>query len=152
MGRPDVLAELKQRHDKGDRRAVLDTLDHCFSSRPIKEVPEWVRKAFCNAYAEIFNALVGSWDDVFGKPEGYLKTRRRRKELAFPIWHRVRDLHASGQALDDDMFAAVAKEFGVGARQAKSIFYGFENAVGYRSNLWGPPPRARRRKASVPQK
>lgn len=151
-GKIPVLAELKQRHDNDDQRAVLDALDHCFSCRPIKEVPEWVREAFCKAYADIFNARAGSWDDVFGKPKGHLKQRRRRKELEYSVWRWIRNLHDSGKAIDGEMFATVAKKAGIGARQAKELFYGFENAFGHRSNLWGPPRTRRRRKAAVPQK
>ena len=157
MARRDTLAELKQRHGKGDRGAVLDALDHCFSCRPIKEVPEWAREAFCKGYAEIFNAHAGSWDDVFGKPKGHLKQRRRRKEIEFRVW-MVRALNAGRNPIDDkraiavdkkpidgEMFATVGKRLGVGPRQAKSMYYAIERS----SSRWQPQ---RRRKAFVPQK
>ena len=113
--------------------------------RPIKKVPKWVREALCKGYAEIFNARAGSWDDVFGRPKGHLKQRRRRQGLQFPIWKRIRYLRATGKGLDDNMFAAIGEEFGVGARQAKSMYYAIERS----SDRWQP---RRRRKASVPQK
>jgi hypothetical protein len=131
---------MKQRHDKGDPRAVLDALDHCFSCRPIKPVPKWAQKAFCEAYAKVFNAKAGSWDDVFGKPKGHMKSRRRRKEREFSIWKYVRSFHAQGKAIDDEMFVGAGKEFHVGARQAKEMYYRIEKVFGDRSNLWDPPP------------
>jgi hypothetical protein len=145
MARRNALAELEQRHDKGERGAVLDALDHCFSCRPIKEVPEWAREAFCKGYAEIFNARAKSWDVPFGKPKGHLKQRRRRQELQFLIWKYVRELRATGMGLDDGMFAMVGKKVGVGTRQAKRMYYAIERS----SDRWQP---RRRRKVSVPQK
>ena len=139
MARRNALAELEQRHDKGERGAVLDALDHCFSCRPIKEVPKWARAAFCEAYDEIFAARARSWDDVFGKPypKGTnLSAVRRRKALEYKTWYCVRTLHAAGKPLDDVMWSAVAKKLGIGRRRVKKYYYLLEKAGGHSSTLW----------------
>jgi hypothetical protein len=139
MKRPNVLAELKRRHDQGDRRAVLDAIFHCYFSRPAKAVPKWARAAFCEAYDEIFAAHARSWDDVFGAPykKGTnLPAVRRRKALEYKAWYCVRDLHAAGKPLDDDMWFAAAKKLGIGRHRVKKYYYLQEKAGGHRSTLW----------------
>ena len=128
------MAELHRRHKANDRRAVLDALFVCLCSEPPKPVPDWARRAFRDAYGKVFGALAGSWDDVFGKPKGHLAQRRRRKLMETAVWKRCRDLHASGEAIDGQLFAKVAKEkqFLIGARQAKAMFYEVEKAFGER--------------------
>ena len=99
--------------------------------------------AFRQAYGQVFGSLVGSWDDVFGaplEPRQRLAPKRKRKVLETPVWKRCRDLHAGGDAIGDELFARVAKEFRIGARQAKSMYYEIENAGGRHSSLWTLKP------------
>ena len=136
------MQELKNRHDAGDKRAVLDALLVCLGSFPnMKPIPDWVRLAFIEAYGKIYAAEVGSWDDVFGRPKGHLDARRRRFRLRYPVWRRARDwLHVRKHKRDSALFEALGREFGIGERQAREMFYEMENAGGRDSNLWTLKP------------
>ena len=121
------MAELQRRHQAdGDRRAVLDALFVCLCSVPAKPVPDWARWGIPQRVWASFGATAASWDDVFGKPEGRLPQRRKRMEIRTSVWKRCRDLRVGGAAIDAELFARVAKEFRIGERQAKTMYYEIE--------------------------
>ena len=143
------MQELERRHMAGDKRAVLDAIFVCICSWPQKPIPDWTRLAFHDAYGKVFGAQVGSWDDVFGKPKGHLARRRRRMQLRYPVWRRARDLlHIKAHKRDDALWTVLRREFGIGERQAKEMFYEMENAGGRKSNLWSLRPPGRATKSS----
>jgi hypothetical protein len=121
------MAARQRRHADGDRGAVLEALYFCFSFD--QPVPDWASRAFCQAYGDVAGARVKSLHDVFGKPRGHIKRRRRLKDLEFFAWHRVCKLHRGGHPIDNEIFAMVAKELAMGARQVREAYYEIERAV-----------------------
>jgi hypothetical protein len=48
---------------------------------------------------------------------------RRKAELQFDIYKRVKALEAQGKAVDRALFACIAKDFGIGRTMAEKIYY-----------------------------
>jgi hypothetical protein len=141
------LDDLKRRFDEGDKNALATALLLFVVNKP--EVPLWVRMAWLNGCADIRKARVTSWDDVLGKPhEGkHLPDVRRRAELRYPVWHRVRCLHqGDGLAIGPELFAAVADEFGIGQRLAKQLYEEMQRNGGKTANVYRPHKRKPKRK------
>jgi hypothetical protein len=115
-----ILARGRERFEGGDKSQLLYCLDHCVTND--LTIPEWLGKALADACHAVHMHKVKSWDDVFGKPLAKgkrLETERRNMEIAWPLWRRVRELHAAGMPISKDakrgVFAAVGKDFGVSA-------------------------------------
>src|SRR5688572_20847980 len=99
------MEELRRRYGAGQKRAVMDALFICLSSR--KSVPRWVGDAFEKAFWTVTSAGARSWDDVFGKPwpkGARLKDARTRIEYRYQIWHYCRSLHANGMPIGAELF------------------------------------------------
>jgi hypothetical protein len=121
------MAARCQRCDDGDRGAILEALYFCLSSR--KPVPDWASRAFCRAYADVIGARAESWNDVFGEPwKGkHLKKARDRKDLEFKVWFHGVGLREKLD-VDEHFFEKLGSDCGIGARQAKEMYYEIENA------------------------
>jgi hypothetical protein len=96
-------------------------------------IPTWLWRALFRANIRATCMEIDSWDEVFGAPcltsdrrPARGKTRlamRRKAELQFDIYKRVKALEAQGKAVDRALFACIAKDFGIGRTMAEKIYY-----------------------------
>jgi hypothetical protein len=116
---PD-LKDLEARFFAGDKRALFEALVICIGWAI--HLPLWVEDEFLAA----IHSLPKSWDDVFGRPlpKGTsTKKARLWREIQLPLYLRVRELHARGDPIDDDLFERVGKKFEISGSTAKRIYY-----------------------------
>jgi hypothetical protein len=129
MREPDNLDERflqkgKERYESGETAELLYCLEYCMANHVL--IPDWLAKAFGDAYHKVRCYEVKSWDDVFGRPLSKgkrLATERRNVQISSPLFHSVNDRHNAGQPIGKTLFSEVGKEFGVSATTAEEIYY-----------------------------
>jgi hypothetical protein len=105
------MRRLRQDYDAGDKGAVPSIIALCFADE--RPVPGWAQAEFCNACREINQYRAKSWDDVFGRPlkkGAQLAAARRRLGLRVSVGLAVMERVAAGEAIDKNMFDAIAEE------------------------------------------
>jgi hypothetical protein len=118
------LEKARLQYEQGHKRALLYWLDYCLTNNV--QVPPWIKQGLSNALDAAFLYRIKSWDEVFGEllPKGKrIATERRNREIFWDLFSRVRDLHAAGASIDEELFEKVGKEFGVGKTVASEIYY-----------------------------
>ena len=117
----EVLEILKERFDRGDKSALLYAVNFCvcLMKRPL---PEWLRRAFLNAYEADARFEIRSWNEVFGPPvprSTHLKTEKRNAELRPLIIERVAALSRE-QPIDKGLFEKIARELRIKGVKVKA--------------------------------
>jgi hypothetical protein len=105
-----------------DKRELLKAVAVCFAMEV--PVPSWLSEAFLDAY----HSVPRSWDDVFGRPTPRRKSsnaERRYKKIRFKLYNNVEERHARGQPKDNELFAAVGKDFGISRATAARCYEKF---------------------------
>ena len=108
---------LKRRdYEAGDQGALFGTLYWCFLHN--SPVPPWAANAFLEQYRKGNEGYIRSWDEVFGKPERYGTGERvrRRIEEEQKALEAVRQWRAEGKPMNEDAFAQIAENTGVGGK------------------------------------
>lgn len=79
------LEEWRRRFEGGERTMLLTAIRTCAAHGLV--MPEWIARAYIDAYDLISSARAGSWDDVFGSPHGKGKhlSRLRQTRETWPI-------------------------------------------------------------------
>jgi hypothetical protein len=120
----ECLEDCRKLYEAGDKSQILSCLHLCL------EVgywpPDWLREAFDEAFHEVSQYRVKSWDDVFGRQleKGkHLATQRRNNEIKYKVYDRVKELHKAGEAIDTELFHKVGVEFGVCTTTASDLYY-----------------------------
>jgi hypothetical protein len=146
--RDGKLVPLEERYQNGDKTVILKELVFCLINAEAEAIragdasdsdiipfsmPKWLYRALFRAIARAFCIETDSWDDVFGPPvltkdgrPARGKTRlalRRKAELQFAIYHRVKQSEARGKTIDKGLFEHIAKDFGIGRAMAEKIYY-----------------------------
>src|SRR5262245_653541 len=119
-----VLERGRLRYEQGDKRELLYWLGWCVINN--RQIPSWIRQALQEALHAASSYRIRSWDEVFGPPvpKGTkLKVARRKHEIAWPLFERVRDLVKAGRPIDDTLFEEVGREFGIGKTVASELYY-----------------------------
>jgi hypothetical protein len=116
---------LRKRYESGHKWALMLCLRDCMElGRPI---PEWARKAFCEAYDKIHRYEIESYDDAFGrhrkKGEQLVRARHKAKIRIPLVLEIVRRRRAGAAMFKEKLFHEVGKQFGVGATVAAEIYY-----------------------------
>jgi hypothetical protein len=131
--------------EKGDHVALMEAIARCMMYGV--PIPNWAASAFCAGYQAIGRLEANSWDDVFGKPHAkgkHLKHKALRLKKREQVYHRIRELHAEGRAIDDELFERVGKELGVGGRTTcKGIYGEVRDAINNQLKSWSEldPPQ-----------
>jgi hypothetical protein len=114
----------KQKIEGGNKEVLLKTMHECLILK--RQLPEWLRLAFLQAYQSAYPYKIKSWDEIFGPPHpkgAHLKTRQKHFELRSPILSRVQELAASGESIDKGLFEKIGEEFGISGTTASTIYY-----------------------------
>ena len=132
------LPRFKEDYEKkGNSLALFNAIGMC--ARFGYVVPKWASEAFDHGLGKVALAEVGSWDAAFSRPypKGtHLAKLRRRQEVDLLIYSRIREVLAwrPGEpsianwltrraSIDPELFEEVGKEFHVGARLCKDLYY-----------------------------
>jgi hypothetical protein len=97
-------------YKRGNKSALMRMIVIC----AIREWPnpKWAAEVIEGAHGFAACAMIGSWDEVFGKPNTKRKSWLRKFALRDEIYFRILELHdLEGRAIDDELFEQVAEEF-----------------------------------------
>jgi hypothetical protein len=123
----EQLAEAESAFKAGDKSRIIHGVQLCtVFGLDRRKWPQWLDRAFNDAYEAGISGAISSWDKVFGRPIAKGKQRkaaRLRSQLILPIVYRVRQLHAKGRAIDKTLFEDVGRKFGISGTTASKIYY-----------------------------
>jgi hypothetical protein len=117
--------DLERRVKAGDRTAILPAvLLYCSMYHDIP-MPKWLKRAFIDAFCSGDSGEAGSWDKVFGRPRTKTQFVRmwRQMDAAENVWTLVAKAKADGIPVNDDLFAKVGKELGIGGKTLVKELY-----------------------------
>jgi len=128
--------ELKRSFDNGDTEALSRALWRC-AANPAEPMPDWVAEAYLEAFRQINEFEVFSWDDVLGKPFDK-RTEFNAGKLQpteYKIYKRVEEERDTGAKTavsrdsEDSAFSIVGKEFNSSADKVAKVYYRFRKAI-----------------------
>jgi hypothetical protein len=125
------LCEIDYR--KGDLFALAHAIAICANLGIA--LPAWATAAYVAGYKNVLNFHADSWDSIFGQavPKGkHLGALRKRHRESFGVWLAIQRRHEKGEPIDDEMFAKVGSELGVGAETLVKSYYEAEKKHGDR--------------------
>ena len=81
----DYLEVARQKFEEGNKSVLLMAMHQCLVMN--KPVPEWLRRAFIEAYQSATAFNIRSWDEAFGAPNkgAHLRTRKGYAELRYGV-------------------------------------------------------------------
>jgi hypothetical protein len=111
---------LEDRFKAGDKQILLWAIDD-YAQRG-QPIPDWAARALNEVIYRAAQGELDSWDDAFGKIFASMQ-KRRAQTLArmLDVYYRVRELHAEGHAIDNDLFECVGKELKLTASGKTSV-------------------------------
>jgi hypothetical protein len=117
----ECLEILERKYKAGNNSAILLALHQCFIMG--KAAPEWLRRAFIDAYEEVAAFGARSWDELFGLPVpkgAHLDARAAYAKLRYPVALRValRD-----GPIEPDLFDHIGAELGIARTTASDVYY-----------------------------
>lgn len=130
----------------GDLGAMLDAISACANGGWV--MPDWLADAFEHAHSAVRNGEKRSWDDVFGKPHkkgARLRSLQQDRSLSYRVCRAV-IIQGREQPIDDELFSAVGKQFGIGATKVKKYYAERRDQLSWLSepsrprSLSGPQP------------
>jgi hypothetical protein len=84
------VESLREIYGRGEKDAIMEGLYLCIlCGFPI---PEWLARAYIDAYSKVNRLLARSWDDVFGRPHPKgtnLLSKRKKLEAGLLIFCRI---------------------------------------------------------------
>jgi hypothetical protein len=106
-----------------------------------RPLPEWLRRAFLDAYEARARFEIRSWNEVFGRPvpkNTHFETEKRNAELRFLIIERVEALKAE-YPVDKGLFAKIGRELNppLKGTTVSEIYYD-ERSRELREMIYGP--------------
>jgi hypothetical protein len=120
----EILEILKQKHEDGDKTALLYAVYHCLLMK--RPLPEWLRLAFLHTYESRARFEIRSWDEAFGTPVPrgtHLEKEREHTELRARILERARELTAVGATIDKHLFEEIGRGLGISGTTASTLYY-----------------------------
>lgn len=118
------LGEYKKRYKAGNKECLFSALHQCACSN--LPMPDWLAEAYRNGFHEWVSYRAPSLDQAFNVkiPKGqHVNKLRELRRLNFVVPRLVKELHAKGQPIDQQLFADVGKELGIGGSKARDIYY-----------------------------
>lgn len=117
------LEQLRARRESGEQYALTYAVRVCAGhSLPM---PEWVARAYIEAFDTIDSRRAGSWEAVFGPaiPKGrHLAALRKEHLHSIAVWNAVLARHERGEPIDDSLFAEIGEKLGLGLTLTKRYY------------------------------
>jgi len=105
------LDAYRERYEAGHKRSLLDAVSFCAQYGVV--MPLWVADGFVRGHTNWMSKRVKTLDAAFEVtwPKGkQFEAAKRKHDLGFIVYHRVKQLHDAGAVLDVTLFERVAKE------------------------------------------
>lgn len=124
----EIEHRLRPQFEAGDRMSLLAAIRKCANHGLV--MPAWVAMGFIAGYDRVLKCETDSWDAAFGLPYGRRKRvqlagMKRRRDLLFPVYRRVCELHEQGRPIDAETFAMVAEKLGSNGTEVGKLYYAF---------------------------
>jgi hypothetical protein len=114
----------------GNKDALIMMLGACaISGWPI---PKWAGDIIVGAHDYAVHGMLGSWDELFGKPPTPKKGALLRDwQLRWYIHGEILVAQSKGEAIDDLLFERIGKKFGIGGKtKVKKIYKAASDELG----------------------
>lgn len=110
------LKDLYQIYNDGNKGVILEALHIC--AKNCLMMPQWVEKAFLEAYQKVHRYEVRSWDDVFGRPipkNVHLQAKQRERSVGWQVYKCIKELKRNNPSkpIDIALFEKVGERFGI---------------------------------------
>jgi hypothetical protein len=94
-------------------------------------LPDWVARAYSEAYDKVHKYHARSWDEVFGKPypKGrHLSASRKLLEKSQGVWAEITKIkeECPNRPIDEFLFEEVGEKFNIGKTKASEYYYAVE--------------------------
>lgn len=123
----EQLAEAESAFKAGDKSRILHGVQLCTALGLDRlKWPQWLDRAFDDAYEAGTAGAISSWDQAFGRPipKGKQRKARQLQQMTLYIVHRVRQLHAAGDnPIGKSLFEKIGRECGMSGTTASKIYY-----------------------------
>jgi hypothetical protein len=104
-----AVGSFEDRFKAGDKQILLWAIDD-YAQRG-EPVPQWAARELNNIIYSAAEGKYASWNDAFGKIFAGIQQRRAQSLThMLDVYNRVRELHAKGHPIDNDLFERVGKE------------------------------------------
>jgi len=114
---------------RGEKGALMSMIVFCACENV--PLPDWAAEVMLQAHQDWQSGELESWGDVFGKHyRGKSRKGARRDTPAHVIRvsQEVLRLHRQEEyPMDEALFEAVGKKFGIAATTVKKLFYGYKD-------------------------
>jgi hypothetical protein len=117
------LDELRGRFDAGDKAALLSAIGFCFDQQIV--APDWIVAAFFRAMNRWYAMEVKELGEAFGLewPKGkHPSAAKKMRRLSTAVYLKVHEAQHAGRALDDDLFAEIGEQLGLGKTLVKDYY------------------------------
>lgn len=122
-----ALQELKAyeaQYLDGHKPVVLLAVSEC--ARTGLVMPNWLVKAFLRAFRTGWHYEAKSWDEVFGAPlpkGAHISALQKKRKYSMHVWNEINRRHRElKRPIDDELFAEVGKELGLGCSLTKEYY------------------------------
>ena len=117
----DHSRRLKSAYEAGHRQALWEIIVVCsLSGTPI---PEWACEVFTGIDPHVKWGMIGSWNEVFGKPREKARSVIKAKNSRTSVYEMVQLLNARGNPINDAMFELIGKRLGIGGKTTVKNLY-----------------------------
>lgn len=119
-------------YSAGDQSALMRMI--VFSALSKLPIPNWAADVLTGAHGFAVWDEIGSWDEVFGKPNGKAfafkpgrRTKRRsvmqREARKYEVWNEILLASQEGRSIDDNLFDEIGRKLGVGGKTEVKRLY-----------------------------
>lgn len=119
----EYMAHYQGHFQRGDHAALLSAVSYClFTGHP---APEWVRVAWIERLDKWRTLEVRTLDEAFQvrhQKNKKLSKEKKFLEIAGAIFERICQAYEIHQAIDDDTFEAIGREFNISAGTVKNYY------------------------------
>ena len=121
------LDAYRERYEAGHKRTLLEAISFCAQYGLV--MPKWLASGFVRSHTNWSTKRVKTLDDAFEVtwPKGkQFAAAKRRHELGFIVYYRVKQLHDAGAVIDVGLFERVAKEEGTNRDFVAKQYYAWK--------------------------
>lgn len=120
------LNTLSEAFENGHKLALMAALNLC--AQYYLPMPDWVSRAYCEAYQSVRRAKIKSWDEAFGPPHApgaHIDRIAKRNRDRFRVWHEAENMRTSEpkRSIDDSFFAELASRLALGQTVTRELYY-----------------------------
>jgi len=131
------LDHMRRRYLAGDRSKLISAVIYCGKHKLV--MPDWIVEELDNITRPWFSADVKGVGEALGVqlPKGaHLNKLKQKQRYQYAVYTRVVDARRRGEPVDEQMFARIGSELGIGKTRTSEYYY----------SVKGPPDKDFRKK------